>query len=308
MSKKKWKQDDRVVVDVEGELYAGAIVKLTKSKAKVLLDDGDVHTVELVDLKTENQKGFIPEGFHQYDIKWDKDTINFSFNTEGGKFFGWWRKIQVKDGKTAYGVDLHVEYESKKYSIDTLGYRDTDPRDDLQSLNADICAAANKWFYHKCKGNFDTIEELEQRAAKPTIIIERLETLDRIILKLKEYRDTALRSGGLRVMTFTGDDPDKDPSMRIQMDLTTQALALEGRVPSLFDGTILDRVADDNSKRTKGRGKPIEVEADSKNINELLKKLHTSGNKSEQRKLRALLRKLGHKGGARSSSKKGDKK
>lgn len=308
MVKRKWKQDDRVIVNFEEELYSGSISELTKTEAKILFDDGDVYDIELKDLKPEVEEDSsastcqVQGGFHQYDVKWDARVVNFKFKVDKAEFFGWWRKVQVKNSfEIAYGIDLMVNYQGQRYNVETLPYRGKDPRDNLQSLNADICAATSKWLYSKCQGTFDTIDDLQQKAAKPTIMIYHLETLDRIILKLKEYRDTAIRSGGLRTVMFTGDDPEKNPSMRIQMDLTTQAHALKGRVPSLTDGVIFDRVAEDNSKKIKGRGKPIEVAPDSKNVQDLVKKLQASKDKTERRKLRAVLRKMGHKGGSRSS-------
>ncbi len=305
-SKRKWKQDDRVAVNFDGEPYVGSIAELTKTKAKVLFDDGDVYDIKLKDLKLETEVEEEPssaskgKGFHQYNIKWDKNTINFNFKAEGGEFHGWWRKVQVEKGKSAYGIDIFVEYKGQHYSVETISYIDEDPREDMQALNADICAAINKWLHYKCRGTFDTIEDLQQRAAKPTITIHRLQALDDIILKLKEYRDTSIRSGGFRVMVFTGDGPN-DPSMRIQMDLTTQALGLKGKVPKLSEGVVLDKVAEDNSKKAKGRGKITEIVPDSKNVQDLLKKLRTSKDKTEQRKIRGALRRMGHKGGSRSS-------
>lgn len=310
--KKKWEEDNRVLVDFDGEDYPGAIVELTKTKAKVLFDDGEVHDIELKDLKSgpspvsEEDEDFVSQGFSQYNIKWDKTNVNFAFKAEGGKFYGWWRQTRIEGGGMAYAIDLHVEYKDQKYSVETIGYLGKDPRDDIDSLNADICAAANKWFYSQCNGRFDTIHELKQKADKPTITIRRLETIDRIILRLKEYRDMAIRSGGFRIMTFTGDNEKTDPSggMRIQMDLTSQAMGLKGKVPSLYNGTILDSVAEDSSKKAKGRGRPLELEPDQKNIDELLKQLQQEKDKSKQRKIRATLRRMGHRGGARTGGAK----
>ena len=304
MAKIKWKQDDRVVVNFGDEPRCGSILKLTKTKAKVLFDDEEVYDVKLKDLRPEtDDEDKLPTrsqmGFQTYDIQWDKSKTNFKFKAEGALFYGWWRKVTAKDAKICFGVDLMVEHQGHKYNVHTLQYYDKDPRDDLRSLNADICAAANKWFYQKCQGTFDTIEDLQQRAAKPTIKVKRLQTLDNIILKLKEYRDTALRSGGMRVMMFTGDEPDTDPSMRIEMDLTTQAMGLKERVPSLTEGVMLDEVAADNSKKKKGRGKKLELSPDNKNVQELLERLKSTTDKVEQRKLRRVLRKMGHKGGIR---------
>jgi len=322
--KRKWKLDDRVVVDFDGEPYSGSISKLTKSKATILFDDGDVFSVKLKDLKPEPEPESESEpelesesepkatgksrrgkkgGYIQYTVEWDKPKINFKFKAESGvMFYGWWRKVP-SEVEQAFGVDLMVEYKGSRYNVDTLHYYEHDPRNNINSLNADLCAAANKWLYQKCQGTFDTIESLQQRAAKPTIRINRLETLDKIILKLKEYRDVALRSGGTRTMMFTGDFPETDPSMRIQMDLTKQALGLKGKaVPSLINGVMLDEVATDNSKKKKGRGKSLELTPDPKLVESLISQLKLSKDKAEKRKLRSALRKMGHRGGTRSIS------
>lgn len=301
--KPKWKVEDRVMVDFDGEPFPGTIVSLTKTKAEVLFDDEDVYDIKLSKLQHEGEReDFKPEGFHQYDIQWDKNNINFRFQAGEGSYYGWWRKGPMRN---SFAIDLHVKYKDKTYAVESLHYLKEDPREDMQSLEADICTAVNKWFYHKCQSNFDTIEELEQKASKPTIIINKLETIDSIILRLKEYRDTAIRSGGLRVMMFTGDFPDKDPSgeMRIQMDLTKQAQGLKGKTPSLYDGALLDSVAEDSSKKGKRPKRKTEVKSDPSNVKELLKKLGASQDKVEKRKIRGLLRKLGHRGGSRTEVK-----
>ncbi len=299
-SKAMWKLRDRVMVDFEGELYPGTITKLMKTKAKVSFDDGEVYDLSLKELQVEEKPDSKPvaqdRGFNQYDLIWDKAKVNFKFKADGAVFYGWWRRVPSSEEKR-YGVDLMVVYQDHTYNVETLCYFEEDPRNNLRSLNADICAAANKWFYQKCKGTFQTIEDLRQQAAKPTIKITRLATLDALILKMKEYRDTAIRCGGRRVMTFSGDHSETEPSMRIELDLTTQALGFDGKVPSLLEGAALDEV----TSRGKNR-KTIEKSPDSINVDALLKKLANSKDKAEQRKLRSILRKMGHKGGARKRS------
>lgn len=312
--KKNWKEDDRVVVDFDGDLYFGSIAELIKTGAKVLFDDGEVIDVGLHDLQplpqTISEEDFISEGFSQYNIQWDDKMTNFKFEAEGGKFYGWWRKTTIKGGGVAYAIDLQVEYEKRHYSVETIGYMKGDPRKDLVSLNADICASANKWFYHQCDGTFDTIQQLQQKADKPTLVITKLNTFDKIILDLKGCRDTSLRSGGHRVVTLTGDDPDNDPSggVRIKVDLSSQAAALEGKVPPLlYESSALDSVTVSKSKRGKGKAERQEAIAatNQKNIEELLEALGKSRDKSEQRRIRSQLRRMGHSGGARSGSKRG---
>ena len=312
MKKKKWEVDDRVVAVIESKKYAGTIVAINrrKAEAKVLFDDEDVLKVKLEELTSEREEDnkaeeFKAKAFTQYNVTWDKVGVNFRFEAEGGKFYGWWRKTKVKEGGVMYAIDLHVEYKGHKVMVKTIGYTE-DPRKDLKSLNADLCAAANLWFYRQCDSTFETIEEVMERANKPTVTIRKMETIDKILIQLKEYRDTAIRCGGRRVFMFTGDDPDNDPSgeMRIDLDLTPQSIALEGRVPSLHQGVMLDNVADDKSKKKRGRGKALKVEGSSENIQALLKKLDKTTDKTEARKLRGQLRKMGHTGGARTKTKK----
>lgn len=311
--KKDWKEDDRVAVNFEGELYFGSIAEITKSEAKVLFDDGEVIDIKLGELQplpqTIKEGDFIPEGFSQYNIKWDGRLTNFQFKAEGGKFYGWWRKTGIKGGGIGYAIDLHVEYKDKGCFIETLGYLNKDPRKDIESLNADICAAANKWFYYQCEGSLETLSQLQQRVDKPVLTVTKLNTLDKMIVDLKACRDISLRSGGARVVILEGDDPDNDPSggMRIKINLTTQAAAFEGKIPPLlFESAALDGVTVSKAKRGVGKTKRTEAIAttNQKTIDELLKKLASSKDKREQRKIRGTLRRMGHRGGVRTGGEK----
>jgi len=303
--RKDWKIDDRVVVIFDGEPYAGTIVKLFKKEAKIAFDDTDILNVEYKLLTSEEEKDFSPGGFSQYNVKWDASGINYKFEAGDGEFYGWWRKTKFKGNLTGYAIDMHVKYKDKTCFVDSLSYLGKDPKENMASLNADICAAANKWFYYQCSSTFETIEQLRQRAAKPTIYINQLETIDKILLKLREYRDTAIRSGGRRTLILEGDESESSQSpeggMRIQLDLSVQAAALKGRVPSLMDGVILDKVAEDPGRKIKGRGRQVTVQADPENVKALLKQLDKCRNKDpkQARKLRAALRRMGHRGGSR---------
>jgi len=322
MAKEQWKADDRVMSDFGGELFKGSIVSLSKTKAKVLFDDGETHNIKLEDLirlrakkknlgskakpRTKEEKG--GQGFNQYKIVWN--GVNFKVKVDDGEFYGWWRKIRVKDSDLdGYGIDIMVRYEEHMYNVETIRYLEVDPREDQESLDADICAAVNKWLHYKCKGTFDTIEDLQQRAEKPVIRISQLSTIDKIIIDLKAYRDTALRCGGRRTMAMEGDYADTEPSMRIELDLSSQAATLKGsRVPPVGEGLLFDNVARDKSKGGKGR-KTMATKSvgNPENIKDFLKRLEKTTDKGERRKLRAALRKMGHTGGTRQKPEKSQK-
>ena len=313
--KRKWKVDDLVSVEFEGEQYEGSIVELKGRKATVLFDDGDLLEVKQSDLELleeqDDESDVIDKsqhsnvGFNQYNIHWADDMINFKFKAEGGEFYGWWRKCRIgcTDETIGYAIDLHVKFEGKLYNIDSIHYMDNDPREDLQSLNGDICAACNKWFYYKCNGDFDTIKSLQQKANKPTIFIRKLATLDTIILTLKDYRDTAIRCGGQRVLIIEGDEHEDKPSggLRLDINLSTQALGFKGKkVPSLYAGVMLDGVAENNKKNAPRKERIVKV-ANPEDVQMLQDKLSESTDPKEKRKIRAQLRKLGHKGGGRNA-------
>ena len=285
-----------------------AIVQLKNQKKKLkvsiknLEPDTDIEESEDIEGGLfDEPDDFEAEGFTQYDVQWDDDLINFKLKNEVGIFYGWLRRISGK----SHAVDLYTQFKGKSYNCETIFYVD-DPRDDLDSLNADICAAVNKWFYYKCRGDYDTLHTLELKANKPVITITSMETIDKILLGLRNYRDTALGSGGLYTYMFTG-DKENDPSMRIVLNLAQQAKALQGRVPSLYTGSLLDVSSDiqalprkkDRQKRMAENGNVFKG-----NIEELVTKLKETKDKSQQRKLRAILRKMGHSGGCRSTNKK----
>lgn len=276
-----------------------AVVQLSESdrrvrvKLKYVKPDSDAADEESAQISDD----FESEGFTQYDVVWDKNYINFKLKSETTLFYGWWRKISDE----AFAIDLHCQYEGKEYNCEVLYYTE-DPRESIESLNADLCAAVNKWFYNKCRGSMETIKSLELKASKPVIHINSIETIDRILIELKDYRDTAIRSGGLYTYMFSG-DKEGDPSMRIVLDLSVQAKGLEGRVPSLYTGAILDQSTQINQSPRKGKKRRVEISEGMNNasINSILEKLKSTTDKAQQRKYRSILRKLGHRGGTRQS-------
>ena len=295
-----------------GKVETGKITRIIKKEKKAILclASGKKIRVLLKQLIPDtdlDEAGFVEEpdefeaqGFTQYDVRWDDRYINFRCKNELGMFYGWWRKVSQE----AFAIDLYCQFQGKSYNCDVLCYTE-DPRDDPDSLNADLCAAINKWFYYKCRGDFETIKSLELRAIKPAIKINTIETIDKILLGLRDYRDTAIKSGGYYTFMFTGDDVN-DPSMRITLDLSKQAHGLKGRVPSLYTGAALDFATDiENMPRSKSKQKaqhPTNHTVFQGNIEEIIKRLKETTDKAQQRKFRAILRKMGHKGGARKTS------
>jgi len=295
---------------LNGDTELGKIIRIItkEEKAIVKLQSGKKIKALLSQLKpdsdfpdafAEEPDEFEAEGFTQYDIHWDNSYVNFKSKNELGIFYGWWRKISLE----SFAIDLYCQFQGKSYNCEVLYYTE-DPRDEIDSLNADICAAINKWFYHKCRGNFETLKSLELKANKPNVRINSIETIDKILLGLRDYRDTAIKSGGLYTFMFTG-DCDDDPNMRITLDLSKQAHGLQGRVPSLYTGAALDFATDqENMPRRKSKQKaerPTGKKVFQGNIDELVKRLKETKDKGQQRKLRAILRRMGHVGGSRST-------
>lgn len=238
--------------------------------------------------------------FNRYEVKWNPEKTFFSFQVlEGIGFYGWWRKSKIMKTETeVFCVDMYAKYEdsegrTRDYTIDSIPY-DTDPRISMSSLNADICAACNRWFHHTINGNSHSIETLQKQADHPTVRINRIETIDRLLMKLREVRDTAISAGGTRIASIEGDERGS-PTMTIIIDVTPQAIALEGRIPPLASAAM-DRVV------TGERGEKVVNVPDSKNVQALVEQLKRA-DPVNARKIRATLRSMGHRGGSRSMAK-----
>ena len=159
------------------------------------------------------------------------------------------------------------------------------------------------------KGDRETIKQLRKRADFPTIKAPSLQWLDTLILKIKEVRDTALRSGGERFLVMQTDNAN-DPVMAIRMDFTAMAIAMEGKVPNLYAGTMHEQAQATGGKKSGPKPQMLQVKIDPENLTALAAKvkelnaLAKQGDmaaKSEARKIRAALRQHGHRGGARAT-------
>lgn len=248
---------------------------------------------ELEELEREEEN----KGFAQYPINWDPQHINFAFRSKGIKFNGWWRKRAFG----SFAVDLFAKTEDgKDIAVDCLTYHGEDPRENRKSLDKDICAAVNKWFHVCSVDDGTTLEKLRKRAEHPTIHIRRLESLDRMLLTLQEFRTISCRAGGQRYISIRGDRP-KDPEIVIDLNLTPVAIALDGRKPpNMYEGAMYDGITGKRGEKVQGR--KIEHVASPENRELLVKQLNQAkkdGNISEARKIRAVMRKMGIKRGGK---------
>lgn len=289
-------------------------------------------------------------GMHVYPVTWDQQGINFkvfaapdeddlAVTPHGDEmiarlkgrmveFYGWWRKTNfvrvndagkvVNDRVVGYSIDMYarVQGEDKRheYLVESLKYEETpetgDPRSDMHALNSDICVAIRKWFFVTLKGDRETIEQLRIRADRPRIQVPSLQWLDTLLLKAREIRDTALRSGGQRSIVLQTDNAD-DPVISLDLDFTSMAVALEGKVPNLYEGTMHEQTHSTGGRKSAPRARMLEVKMDPQNLTDMaarvkelnaLAKQGDKAAKSEARKIRAILRQHGHKGGARSAA------
>lgn len=311
-----WRRGDRCAVMFNDQEYPGNIKQLfvKRGTARVVFDDGDELTVnmdELIAWHDPEDDPTLGEGFNQYPVRW-RDH-NFSFGVDGTRFYGSWRRATFTDGTkklNGYAIDMWAEHNGKTYTTHSqLGYpgRD-DPRGDIPELNRDLCAAANLWLY-KTKstiGGVHVLADLHRRADRPKLHITNLGTLDRMIRKLMEYRETAIRSGGQRVLGITGDGTDEgqDVTVEIHINLTEQALALRNsKVPNLLEGAVFDNLSGRRRKDGSRGGEAVTLTPDKANVDELVSLLERSTDEREKRKIRTTLRKMGHKGGARTARK-----
>lgn len=304
------KAGDRVSVTIDGKTHEAKLssIKPNSQIARIVLDGSSKEIVvkvsELVKLR---------RGFKQYNIIWktgekNQSNVNFRFtvihNEHKVEFHGWWRKTDVRTetGRAeCYAVDMFCKWGDKSYSLATIPYFTEDPRNDLPSLSADITAAANEFIWKKLQGKFEVIDEITRMAANPIVRITSLRTLDMLIAKLTEHRAASIQAGGPRHCDIKSDNDEAGVRVVFAIDLTKQHMVLEGRVPSLIEGAVYDTA----SKGKKG-GEKLEIKMDQGNLDALVAQLKAAKEKGDDtaaRKIRATLRKLGHKGGARSASK-----
>lgn len=244
--------------------------------------------------------------FSNYVIKWDDKRVSFTLLAGKFKFYGCWRKVlfnqEGDDEGTAYSIDVWVEADKALHAVESMHYIDTDPRDSTKSLNADICACVNKWLYWTQEGKIKTMEELAKAIEKPTMHFHRSGALDNMIIQLQQFRSTCLRSGGFRALILESDSPN-DPKITVKANFTKEAHALDGKVPPLLGAEVTLNQA---TKR-KDRQNQETALPPTDNVQSLLgalEKAKVDGDKSQQRKLRGMLRKVGYRGGLRNKDKK----
>lgn len=231
-------------------------------------------------------------------VVWDDDCINFKLILfqEGCRvdFHGWYRISGA--GLTAspvYCIDIYARHAGQVISIQSIPFPE-DPRLNIPAVNERIVERCN-FFFAKCiVPNALTWKEFERLMTAPSGKINRSETIDRLLLEMRATRDTAFSSAGTRYIKI---QPDMGQPYLIELDLSKQAIAMEGKVPSLEMGTIADIVLKDGQGNA---GKRLRVQGSAENIESLARRLKETKDPAEQRRIRALMRQMGHKGGARA--------
>lgn len=251
------------------------------------------------------QKPFSADG-----IKWKSDRSFFTFETNNGvRFYGWYRMTRQRNSDAiahcfdVYAKRTRADGSTHDTAVDSLVYTQGDPRENLHSINTDLMVLANRWYFQRLNGRAQMLDDLVKKAEKPMIVINTMETIDRIILRLQEYRSTALHSGGERYLELKGDDDG--PPIGIRLNLSAQAFALKGKVPKVGRGTSAD-AARKSGRGLKGgdvRTRTVTHTATAGNVEDLMKALSAAkeaGDSVAQRSIRATLRQMGIKGGLRA--------
>lgn len=233
-------------------------------------------------------------GFNQYLVKWTATNFKFATHDPVAEFYGQWRKTLMRPSNVpCYAVDMWAHYNGRDFAVESCHYTD-DPRLDMRSLEGDLCAMANKFLFGRLSGNLDTLDDLIKRCKQPRLMIKNLQTLDTLLIRLKEIRDTAMSCGGTRYLTIPHDGPDDSsdevPEVTLQINLTREALLLDGaRVPSVDYG----------KSYLSSEGMRTHIQADKKTIRAIVEKLRSTQDPAEARRLRSVLRRMGHHGGSR---------
>jgi len=295
------KVGDRVIANYDGEAYSGTIIAVASKQATVEFDDGEIDKWQIDELQVEfenvdhNLGG--GTGFNQYSIEWDKLRCGFRVRVDKWLFWGSYRRFPERE---LFVIDVFAQYDDREYRVETIPYPEIDPRENMKSLDADICACVNRFIFDRVNRHKYDLATLHKRSEHPEIRIWKAATLDRLLMKLQEVRDTAYRAGGQREFRVEGDDSD-DPVVHVLINITSTAAALEGKVPALGQGGVFD-----GAIKGKGqKGALILKTPDPKNVLDLCDQLdRCKGDQARSRSIRAILRKMGHRGGARAIRKK----
>ena len=232
-------------------------------------------------------------GFNQYFVTWT--GANFKFRTEDPacEFYGQWRRTVFRPSNTiGFGIDMWAHFSGRDFCVETVLYTE-DPRLDMRSLEGDLCAMANRFLYGRLSGTLDTLDDLIKRASKPTVKITRLQTIDAMILGLKELRETAISCGGQRYFVVPTDvqaGPDV-PEVILDINLTTEAILYKDQRPPTIDYS--------KSYVNFETGERTTIKADKGLIRDLVTRLNNCKDPAEARRIRGQLRKMGHRGGTR---------
>lgn len=240
-----------------------------------------------------------PKGIKTKDveIEWFTNKTTFGFDYEDVRFHGWWRKIKVD----LFAIDIYAKKEVeggtfREFAIEGLHYRE-DPRSNMDKLDSDIIARCSWWFRVKLNGQAELIDELIRKATQPTVVIRKVQSIDKILFTLREFRDTAIRCGGRRYFEIAGDA--EKPTMLLDVDLSS----LKGNVPALIAPAAPPRPGQPPQKKSaesKPRAASAPVEGDVAELLQKLKAAKSNGDQAAQRKIRAALRAKGHKGGIKA--------
>lgn len=322
----KWAKGARVKAVIDTEIYSGTVSKVFAkgSRVEVEFDDGDVmkcHANEL--LPEEEMEQEETRGFNQYPVTWDEDRINFSLDVEddfGNKahFYGHWRRTVFEKKLTGFAIDLWCRYNGYPYSVESVLYIE-DPRERPASMDSDICAMANKFLHQRLDGSASTLRDLQKRADQPILNLKTIDELDELIKKLREFRALGIRTAGTRVCSLAVTEPSKTndqltervPVIGVRLNFTTSA-ALMGAPAKKDPAGELEPSFDDAAAKTSRKGRRAKSSSKSTkktsskktpaitgSVDQLIEMLKSSTDKSEKRKIRAELRKLGHTGGAK---------
>jgi hypothetical protein len=226
-------------------------------------------------------------GFNQYPVEWRGE--NFELVAEKLRFYGSWRMTQDDGDVLVYAVDLFVALPERDLFVRSIRY-ESDPSVDLRSLNADLCVAVNGWLYDRTgRRRTEAIADLELRAKRPVAHATTLQRIDAMILELKTARDEALRRGQRRTARLRGSWPS-DPALAVVIDLGGKKSAKP--IPL---GPADEEVRRIVTEAVEERATAVDAEK-RREIDELAGRLRRTRSKSEARRLRAALRRLGHRG------------
>ena len=113
----KLEKGDRVVAEIDGEDYAGKITKIKKGKATVKFDDGDTQTLNLDDLRAEDED---EDDGDDSDDSDDDDSDDDGDDEEGGGV-----EVAFSDDDLSTKDKKRIKKLAKKHEFDAEDYEST---------------------------------------------------------------------------------------------------------------------------------------------------------------------------------------